>query len=195
VTHEVSVDPTDEGLEELLIFLRDMRGFDFTGYKRSSLARRMRKRMNDLGVAGFSDYRDRLEIDADEFRTLFNTILINVTSFFRDADCWTYLQREIIPELLASRTGEGEIRIWSAGCSTGEEPYSLAILFAEVLGLEECTRRVKIYAPTSTRTPCGRPGVARTRPRPSSRSRRSCGTGTLRPRTAGTPSVTISAGA
>jgi two-component system CheB/CheR fusion protein len=134
----------DDGLEELLVFIRDARGFDFTGYKRSSLARRIQKRMNDSGSASYADYRDLLETDAAEFGALFNTILINVTSFFRDADCWTHLQRHILPELLEARPDE-EIRVWSAGCSTGEEPYSLVILFAELLGVEECARRVKIY--------------------------------------------------
>ncbi|HEV2639674.1 MAG TPA: CheR family methyltransferase [Actinocrinis sp.] len=139
-------DQPDGDLEDLLAFLRDARGFDFTGYKRSSLARRIRKRMTDAGVPDFAGYRDRLETDADEFRALFNTILINVTSVFRDTEAWTYLQREVLPDLLAATGPEQEIRVWSAGCSTGEEPYSLAILFAEVLGIAECVKRVKIYA-------------------------------------------------
>ncbi|MFD7072638.1 CheR family methyltransferase [Nocardioides sp. NPDC059952] len=138
--------PIDEQLEELLVFIRDARGFDFTGYKRSSLARRIKKRMTDIDVESWTDYRDRLEIDADEFSYLFNTILINVTSFFRDAEAWAYLQEEIIPKILAAAEGEEEIRVWSAGCSSGEEPYSLAIAFAEAMGLQECLDRVKIYA-------------------------------------------------
>jgi two-component system, chemotaxis family, CheB/CheR fusion protein len=145
VTVEGPDEPISDGLEDLLVFVRDARGFDFTGYKRSSLARRIRKRMGDLSVTSFADYRDLLETDADEFRALFNTILINVTSFFRDTECWAFLQREVLPELLAARGPDEEIRVWSAGCSSGEEPYSLAILFAEVLGVEECARRVKIY--------------------------------------------------
>jgi two-component system CheB/CheR fusion protein len=136
---------TDEELEELLRFLRDARGFDFTGYKRSSLGRRIRKRMADAHVGSYSDYRDRLETNADEFNALFNTILINVTSVFRDPDAWTFLQREVLPELLAQSASEDEIRVWSAGCSSGEEAYSLAIMFAEALGVEETLERVKIY--------------------------------------------------
>lgn len=136
---------TDEELEELLGFLRDARGFDFTGYKRSSLGRRIRKRMGDVGIDSYADYRDQLETNADEFSALFNTILINVTSIFRDADSWTYLQREVIPEVLAEHGPEDEIRVWSAGCSSGEEAYSLAIMFAEALGVEETLTRVKIY--------------------------------------------------
>ncbi|MFJ4712142.1 CheR family methyltransferase [Streptomyces sp. NPDC088785] len=136
---------TDEELEELLGFLRDARGFDFTGYKRSSLGRRIRKRMADVGIASYADYRDQLETNADEFGALFNTILINVTSIFRDTDAWTFLQSEVVPELLASIAPEEEIRVWSAGCSSGEEAYSLAIMFAEILGIEEALNRVKIY--------------------------------------------------
>ncbi|MBR7834524.1 PAS domain S-box protein [Actinospica durhamensis] len=132
-------------LEELLVFIRETRGFDFTGYKRSTLARRIRKRMADARIADYADYRDRLEADAEEFEALFNTILINVTGFTRDAEAWAYLQREVLPELIAAREAQEEIRVWSAGCSSGQEPYSLAILFAEVLGIEECARRVKIY--------------------------------------------------
>src|SRR5215469_16874501 len=135
----------DSSLEELLIYIRDARGFDFTGYKRSSLARRIRKRMHEAGIVDFVDYRDRLESSAEEFGHLFNTILINVTSFFRDTETWTFLQREVMPELLADIDPEREIRVWSAGCASGEEAYSLAIAFSEALGVEETAKRVKIY--------------------------------------------------
>ncbi|MCX5204286.1 PAS domain S-box protein [Streptomyces sp. NBC_00237] len=136
----------DQGLEELLHFLRDSRGFDFTGYKRSTLGRRIRKRMGDAGIQDYADYRDLLETDTDEFRTLFNTILINVTSVFRDPDAWELLRREVVPRI-AEASGDGaEIRVWSAGCSSGEEAFSLAMMFAEVLGIEEALSRVKIYA-------------------------------------------------
>ncbi|MER6968812.1 protein-glutamate O-methyltransferase CheR, partial [Streptomyces halstedii] len=136
---------TDDELEELLGFLRDARGFDFTGYKRSTLGRRIRKRMADAQVTSYADYRDRLETDADEFGALFNTILINVTSVFRDPDAWAFLQNEVVPEVLAQLGDDEEIRVWSAGCSSGEEAYSLAIMFAETLGLDEALHRVKIY--------------------------------------------------
>ncbi len=135
----------DSTLEDLLIFIRDARGFDFTGYKRSSLARRIRKRMHEAGAADYVDYRDLLESSAEEFGHLFNTILINVTGFFRDAETWTYLQREVMPDLLALAEPAREIRVWSAGCATGEEAYSLAIAFAEALGVDETAKRVKIY--------------------------------------------------
>ena len=136
---------TDSSLEDLLVFIRDARGFDFTGYKRSSLARRIRKRIYEAGAADYVDYRDHLETSAEEFNHLFNTILINVTGFFRDAETWTFLQREVMPELLADIDPAREIRVWSAGCASGEEAYSLAIAFSEALGIEESAKRVKIY--------------------------------------------------
>ncbi|GAA0493245.1 CheR family methyltransferase [Streptomyces olivaceiscleroticus] len=139
-------DELDEELEALLAFLRDARGFDFTGYKRSSLTRRIRKRMADVEVDSYADYRDMLETSAEEFNALFNTILINVTSFFRDAEAWTYLQREVLPDMVSQTPPGEEIRVWSAGCSSGEEAYSLAIMLAETLGLDEALERVKIYA-------------------------------------------------
>src|SRR5215831_11132648 len=145
MTESTLSEETDSTLEDLLLFIRDSRGFDFTGYKRSSLARRIRKRMHEAGSSDYVEYRDRLESSAEEFGLLFNTILINVTGFFRDTDTWTFLQREVMPELLGNITGEREIRVWSAGCASGEEAYSLAIAFSEALGIEETAKRVKIY--------------------------------------------------
>ena len=145
MTESVSEETGTAALEDLLVFIRDARGFDFTGYKRSSLARRIRKRMYEAGSADYVEYRDRLESSAEEFGHLFNTILINVTGFFRDVETWTFLQREIMPELLADIDPAREIRVWSAGCASGEEAYSLAIAFSEALGIEESAKRVKIY--------------------------------------------------
>ena len=132
-------------VEQLLEFMRDSRGFDFTGYKRNSLVRRIRKRMADVGAETYEEYRDRLETDGDEFRNLFNTVLINVTGFLRDSEAWEYLERDVMPEILSETEPGEEIRIWSAGRSSGEEAYSLAIVFAEVLGIPEFIERVKIY--------------------------------------------------
>src|SRR5207253_1835377 len=137
---------TGEDIEELLTFLRDQRGFDFTGYKRPSLGRRIAKRMHETRSSGVAEYRSYLERHPDEFVQLFNTILINVTSFFRDRPAWDYIQSEIVPRIVEARAPTQQIRIWSTGCSTGEEAYTLAMVFAEALGDEDFHRRVKIYA-------------------------------------------------
>ena len=116
------------------------RGFDFTGYKRSSLMRRVDKRMQTVGVEGYGAYVDYLEVHPEEFRALFDTILINVTGFFRDPPAWEALAGEIIPRLLAGKRPEEPIRVWSAGCASGEEAYSLAIVLAEALGPDRLPR-------------------------------------------------------
>ena len=136
----------DESFEALLRFMRDSRGFDFTGYKRTSLMRRVRHRMEQAGHPTFEEYLDVLQASSDEFAALFNTILINVTTFFRDAEAWDVLPDDAIPAMLAARAPHDPIRIWSAGCASGQEPYSLAMLLAEELGLDDYRQRVKIYA-------------------------------------------------
>jgi two-component system, chemotaxis family, CheB/CheR fusion protein len=138
--------PADRDLEVLLDYLRRSRGFDFTGYKRTSLTRRIDKRMQEVRADGYLSYLDHLEVDPEEFAQLFNTILLNVTSFFRDPPAWEYLSAEILPKLVAAKAEDEPIRIWSAGCASGEEAYTLAMVVAEALGLEAVRERVKIYA-------------------------------------------------
>jgi two-component system CheB/CheR fusion protein len=133
------------GFTALLTHIKEQRGFDFTGYKRASLERRVRRRMDVLHLQAYEDYLDHLMLHPEEFTELFNTILINVTSFFRDPDAWDYLQTKLMPELLTKRESQ-PIRVWSAGCASGQEAYSLAMAFAEALGIEEFRDRVKIYA-------------------------------------------------
>jgi two-component system, chemotaxis family, CheB/CheR fusion protein len=139
--------PTYDGdFEALVDFIRDERGFDFTGYKRPSLIRRIGKRMQEVGFSSYDSYREFLERTPHEFNELFNTILINVTSFFRDDVAWDFVREEIVPQIVAVREAPEPIRIWSTGCATGEEAFSLAIVFAEALGEDDFRRRVKIYA-------------------------------------------------
>ncbi|HEX5869809.1 MAG TPA: CheR family methyltransferase, partial [Longimicrobium sp.] len=136
----------DPQFESLLDFLKASRSFDFTGYKRSTLMRRVLKRMQTVGIDGFDAYRDYLELHAGEFDELFNTILINVTSFFRDADAWDALSREFIPALLARKGADEPVRVWSAGCASGEETYTVVMALAEAMGAEQFRERVKVYA-------------------------------------------------
>jgi len=136
----------ESAFEDLLVYLKRNRGFDFTDYKRASLKRRICKRMAVVQIDDFEAYQDYLEVHPREFDFLFNTILINVTSFFRDEAAWDYLAEEIVPRILETREPDRAIRVWSAGCASGQEPYSAAMVLAEALGLEETCRRVKIYA-------------------------------------------------
>src|SRR5262245_23074320 len=87
--------------EQILEHLQQTRGFDFTAYKRASLLRRILKRMQTIDVPDFEQYLDYLQVHQEEFAALFNTILINVTSFFRDPDVWHYLSKEVLPTMIA----------------------------------------------------------------------------------------------
>jgi two-component system CheB/CheR fusion protein len=136
----------DEDFESLLHFLRQTRGFDFTGYKRATLMRRVQKRMDQVGQKSVTAYHDYLQLHEDEFVSLFNTILINVTGFFRDPTAWEYLARDIIPRVVAGKPGGEPIRVWSAGCASGEEPYTAAMLLADAVGMDVYKERVKLYA-------------------------------------------------
>jgi two-component system CheB/CheR fusion protein len=137
---------SEQQFEALLDYLKRSRGFDFTGYKRSSLARRIDKRMQTVGVATYPDYIDFLEVHPDEFAHLFNMILINVTAFFRDSQAWEYLTQETIPRILSARAPDGPVRVWSAGCASGQETYTLAMALVEAMGVDQFRERVKIYA-------------------------------------------------
>ncbi len=136
----------DPEFDALLDYLKRTRGFDFAGYKRIGLARRFQKQMQTLGLASYGDYLDYLEVHPSEFAALFNAILINVTAFFRDAAAWEYLAAEIVPRLLEDKGADSTVRAWVAGCATGEEAYTLAMVLAEAMGLDEFRARVKIYA-------------------------------------------------
>jgi two-component system CheB/CheR fusion protein len=133
------------GFERILEYLRQTRGFDFTAYKHTSLIRRVRKRMQAVEIPDFDAYLDFLQVHPDEFASLFNTILINVTSFFRDPEVWDVLRTSVIPELATSRA-DTPIRLWSAGSASGQEAYSAAMLLAEIVGVDAVRERVKIYA-------------------------------------------------
>jgi len=137
---------TNQEFFALLDFLKRNRGFDFTGYKQASLVRRVNKRMQLVGVDNYVDYIDYLELHPDEFVLLFNTILINVTDFFRDASAWEKLRAEIIPAIIDGKDDGEFIRIWTTGCASGEEAYTIAMLMAEALGEDQFRDTVKIYA-------------------------------------------------
>ncbi len=132
--------------DELLAMMRETRGSDFAGYKRSTLQRRVKRRMILLDLATFGEYKDYLELQPEEFGHLFDSLLINVTSFFRDPLAWEALREQVLPELLSAKGVKTPIRVWSAGCATGEEAYTLAIVLAEALGPDQFRERVKIYA-------------------------------------------------
>ncbi|MGH7687318.1 MAG: CheR family methyltransferase [Candidatus Dormibacteria bacterium] len=132
--------------DSLLQFLYETHGSDFSGYKRTSLMRRAQKRLDLLGLTSYDEYIDYLQVRPDEYAALFDSILINVTGFFRDPASWDFLRADVIPEMLRAKEDAEPIRIWSAGCASGEEACSVAMLLAEELGGDAFRQRVKIYA-------------------------------------------------
>src|SRR5215217_1031052 len=139
-------DTKADALQELLEYLKGSRGFDFSGYKKATLSRRIEKRMASVGLKSFGDYQDYLEANPREFTELFNTILINVTSFFRDPPAWECLTSDVIPRLLQEHPEDQPLRVWSAGCASGEEAYTVAMTLAQAMGYHAFNARVKIYA-------------------------------------------------
>ncbi|MFN4099564.1 MAG: CheR family methyltransferase [Pararhodobacter sp.] len=115
-------------VDDLCIAIQAATGHDFSGYKRSTLARRILRRMNVLGVEDRNVYVDRVRRDEGECLTLFRDLLINVTRFFRDPDTFATLRNTVIDPLIRAATDGDEIRIWVPGCSSGEEAYSIAML-------------------------------------------------------------------
>src|SRR5262249_3634876 len=118
----------DVSLQNLIDELVASRALDLRGYKHTTLERRVRRRMSQVNVPSFGQYLDKVREDSREVNELLNTVLINVTEFFRDPQAWDFIREEVLPRTFKTlRPGE-VFRAWSAGCATGEEPYSLAIL-------------------------------------------------------------------
>jgi len=136
----------DIALKDLLQELAEHRGFDFRGYKKTTLERRFRKRMFQLNIGTYADYGEYIRKNADEATELLNTILINVTEFFRDPPAWEILRNEILPPILKGLKSGASFRAWSAGCASGEEAYSVAIILSEFFGPRIAEFDIKIYA-------------------------------------------------
>ena len=124
----------DEGLAEVFTALRKRTGHDFSSYKPATVLRRIERRMRVKGVTTLRDYLATVRTDDAEARALLKDLLISVTNFFRDAAPFAALQRDVIPALLRDKGPEDQVRVWVAGCATGEEAYSIAILLAEEVG-------------------------------------------------------------
>jgi two-component system, chemotaxis family, CheB/CheR fusion protein len=122
-----------EPLQRILDLLQRRTRHDFSRYKPSTLHRRVERRMAIHDLTTLADYAVFLQENANEIDLLFKELLIGVTSFFRDAAVWESLASSALPELLERRSMERKLRVWVVGCSTGEEAYSLAMIFSEVI--------------------------------------------------------------
>jgi len=132
-TELVLEDKTQSALEKVIVLLRDHTGNDFSLYKRNTLYRRIERRMGIHQITKMARYVRYLQENSQELDLLFKELLIGVTNFFRDPAVWEELRTQVIPALLASRSPGHALRAWVPGCSTGEEAYTLAMVFREAV--------------------------------------------------------------
>ena len=138
---------TEDILHDILELVSLQTSVDFRQYKTSTILRRIGRRMTVTHTHTLRDYEEYLRSDPEEVGELVKAFLINVTQFFRDPDAFAYLREEILPKLIAkAREHDRILRFWTAGCATGEEPYSLAMLLSDMLGAELSTWSIKIFA-------------------------------------------------
>ncbi len=137
-----SIDP----ICQILALMKEKKGIDFNDYKRNTVIRRIERRMNLLDIATFVEYISFIESFPNEIDTLHNEIFIGVTEFFRDVEAFTEIRNTVIPNLFNNALPEIGVRVWCAGCSTGEEAYSIAILIHEYLCDINAQFNVKIFA-------------------------------------------------
>jgi len=135
--------------EKLKRVLHESMDINFECYRESYLKRRLKLRLTATKAKTYSDYIRYLQANPDEYNLLVNDLTINYTKFFRDPDVFSFLKETILPELFSSKR---LVRIWSAGCATGEEPYSMAILVHEMLKQQMKDSQVSIYASDLDRT-------------------------------------------
>jgi two-component system, chemotaxis family, CheB/CheR fusion protein len=137
----------EDVLHEILEHVGRQASIDFRPYKTSTILRRIGRRMTVTHCRTMQDYMDYLKVHPGEVGELVKAFLINVTQFFRDAEAFAFLKKKILPELVAHARDHGRIlRFWAAGCATGEEPYSLAMLLTDMLGAELSQWSIKIFA-------------------------------------------------
>jgi len=135
-------------LNNILSLLEENRGFDFSGYRTSMLNRRIQKRIFATNSADLSKYKEYLEQDKSEFDKLIDVLTINVSRFFRDAFVFEYFTNQILQKLILEKkhSNDRSLRVWSAGCAAGEEPYSIAILIKDIFEKEKLSLNTTIIA-------------------------------------------------
>jgi len=132
--------------EDICAILRNQIGHDFSGYKEKTFLRRVQRRMQVNQIETLDAYIERLRQEPKEVGALFRDLLINVTNFFRDADAFKVLEKQVIPELFAGRGADDTVRVWVPGCATGEEVFSIGILMREYMDTLSAIPRVQIFA-------------------------------------------------
>lgn len=138
---------TEDPLRELLMFVGRQTNVDFRNYKSATILRRISRRMAVTHVANLREYEDYLHSHPEEVTELVKAFLIKVTGFFRDPEAFAFIKDTVLPDLIQKAKGNGRVlRMWSAGCATGEEAYSMALLVADYLGSDFPEWSIKIFA-------------------------------------------------
>jgi two-component system CheB/CheR fusion protein len=141
------VKPNAEGsLKKIFVLLRAQTGHDFSHYKPSTIYRRVERRMAVYQVDTIDSYVKYLQQTPPEVEALFRDLLIGVTNFFRDPEAFAVLETEVVPKLFAGKSAGSNVRVWSTGCSTGEEAYSLAILLVEQMETLKQSYTLQVFA-------------------------------------------------
>ena len=143
---DLPAEDDDKNIKSIVDLIKTNSTFDFSDYKQATILRRTRRRAAAANLPALSKYLDYLKRNPDEVESLSKDFLISVTSFFRDKQAFEIIQKEIIPKLLQQLSPAEELKIWVAGCATGEEVYSLGILIAEQLQGSFENTIVKIFA-------------------------------------------------
>ena len=164
--YSIPASSDDEDLHAFLDRVRERTGLDFSAYKRATIVRRLQRRMAAAGAATLPDYRRYMERHPEELQRLVASFLIKVTEFFRDPELFTYLRDHVLPGLVSEARERGELRIWSAGCATGEEAYTLAMLVSDLLGEDAESCQSASSPLTSPATRSSSPAAASTPRRP-----------------------------
>ena len=137
---------TKDGVKRVFQLLHQLHGIDFSHYKSTTVGRRIQRRIDILGLRGLDDYIDRLNEDPVEVNDLYKDLLIGVTKFFRDPEAFSILEKEVVPKLFDGRPQNEPIRVWVAGCASGEEAYSIAIVIAEMMTKCKSHLKIQIFA-------------------------------------------------
>ena len=136
----------DNALKKIFVLLRAQVGHDFSQYKSSTIHRRIERRQAVHQIASINDYVSFLQQTPAEVEALFRDLLIGVTNFFRDPEAFAVLQEQVIPRLFVGKPAGSAVRIWTAGCSTGEEAYSIAILLVEHMESLKASYTIQLFA-------------------------------------------------
>ncbi|MBU1107661.1 MAG: PAS domain-containing protein [Candidatus Riflebacteria bacterium] len=141
-----SAPKNENAMQKIFVVLRSQTGHDFSQYKTTTIHRRIDRRMAVQQIETIDNYVNYLQRSPDEVEALFYDMLIGVTNFFRDSEAFEFLEKKIIPKLFAGKPENAVIRVWSPGCSTGEEAYSIAILLMEHMDKLKQRNTVQLFA-------------------------------------------------